>query len=744
MDLKTILIQIENPKLLSLGHFGLEGESQRITNQGALAATLHPKSFGSRTFHPYIQTDFSETQLELITPVQESLAEALRYLTAIHSVTRQNLATSELLWPCSMPPHLPDTEADIQIAQLATAADVDYRQQLAKKYGRRKQMMSGIHFNFGLDESLLSALFQQQKEYQDVTDFNNAVYCKLARNYLRHRWLISYLFGASPVAPNNFFTTETSSLPVRTIRGSSLGYRNFAEVNVSYTDFASYQKSLKQLVTAGHLAEAKEYYGAVRLRTRHKQPDAISYLEFRNLDLDPFAPAGVSLATLQFMHLFYLLMLYLPDCTSQEALALGDSQNETVALEHPATRTALMAAGEELFQSLQAMLTVLNLAAFAPLVDKFYQRLLKPQKTPAAKLLRLIEKHGYQGAGLQLAHEQQAHFDKNFYNLAGFEHLELSTQILLADAIKRGITVEVVDESDQLVKLTWQGQVEYVKNANMTSKDSYIVPLLMANKVVTKKILAEHGFLVPKSREYRQLAHALADYEFFAQRPFVIKPKSTNYGLGITIFPESSSYASFQQALTLAFKEDSHVLVEEYLPGTEYRFLVIDNQVAAVLLRIPAHVTGNGIDTIAQLVAQKNSNVLRGTHHRAPLEKIKLGKIERLVLAEAGMTLETVPQKGAKVWLRENSNISTGGDSLDVTDEMPVSYKKIAIAAVTALGAKVCGIDLIIPDLAADSLDYGILEANFNPAMFMHVFPESGTGRRVTENILDLLFPDSR
>ncbi|MFW7394673.1 bifunctional glutamate--cysteine ligase/glutathione synthetase, partial [Vagococcus fluvialis] len=98
------------------------------------------------------------------------------------------------------------------------------------------------------------------------------------------------------------------------------------------------------------------------------------------------------------------------------------------------------------------------------------------------------------------------------------------------------------------------------------------------------------------------------------------------------------------------------------------------------------------------------------------------------------------------VYLRENSNVSTGGDSIDVTDDMDESYKKIAEEAVEALGAKICGIDLIIPDktIKGNKKDtsYGIIEGNFNPAMHMHIYPFAGTGRRLTMNVLELLYPD--
>ena len=112
------------------------------------------------------------------------------------------------------------------------------------------------------------------------------------------------------------------------------------------------------------------------------------------------------------------------------------------------------------------------------------------------------------------------------------------------------------------------------------------------------------------------------------------------------------------------------------------------------------------------------------------------------MLKEQGLTIYSVPEKEQIVYLRENSNVSTGGDSIDMTDVIDDSYKQIAIEAVAALGAKICGIDLIIPDKdvkgARDSLTYGIIEANFNPAMHMHVYPYAGQGRRLTMDVLKL------
>jgi glutamate--cysteine ligase len=142
---------------------------------------------------------------------------------------------------------------------------------------------------------------------------------------------------------------------------------------------------------------------------------------------------------------------------------------------------------------------------------------------------------------------------------------------------------------------------------------------------------------------------------------------------------------------------------------------------------------------------QKNRDPLRGRYHRTPLESIQLGELEKLMLKGQGYRKDSIPKNEEIVYLRENSNISTGGDSIDVTDQIPDDYKKIAVDAVAALGVKICGIDLIIEDteVPADNKNaYGIIEANFNPSMYMHIYPYKGESRRLTMHIIHYLFPE--
>lgn len=732
--------------------FGIEREGQRVDLAGNLAKTDHPAIFGDRSYHPYIQTDFSETQTEMITPVTDSIPELFQYLAAVYDVTARSIPKEEMIWPLSMPPALPEKDEEIIIAKLKNFEDVLYRRYLAKKYGKRKQMVSGIHFNFEFGDELLRTLFSHQEEFQDFSEFKTELYLKTARNFMRYRWMITYLFGASPMSEKNYFLDESHPQePVRSIRNSALGYTNHPNVKVSYASMKQYLADIERMIEEGKLSEEKEFYTPLRFRGGKKVADlattGVRYIELRNIDLNPYARLGINPEQVRFLQLFLMYMLWTEekeDC--DQWVAEGTTRNNKVALEQPSDQTEFHQEGREILEGMKQMLVELDWLDSLYLVEEALTQMDHPEQTLAAKLYQEAQLSSQQEVAVALGHQYYKESHERPYQLAGFREMELSTQIFMFDAIQKGVQVKVLDESDQFLRLQFQDHVEYVKNANMTSKDSYIVPLIMENKTVTKKVLKEAGFRVPGGAEFSSMEEAVKAYPRFAEQAFVIKPKSTNYGLGITIFKEGASLEDYQAGLAIAFREDSSVLVEEFMPGTEYRFFVIDGEVQAIMLRVPANVIGDSIRTVKELVEEKNSDPLRGTNHRAPLELIQLGELEQLMLKEQGLTIESVPQANQIVYLRENSNISTGGDSIDMTDEFSEAYKKIAVSAVEALGAKISGIDLIIPDKeidpTTDKKAYGIIEANFNPAMHMHVYPFAGKGRRLTMNVLKLLYPE--
>ena len=741
--------------LFQQGSFGIEKESQRVHADGSIVTTEHPKVFGNRSYHPYIQTDFAESQVEIITPPQHKLEDSLRWLSAIHQVVLRSIPEDEYLFPLSMPAGLPP-EDQIQVAQLDNAEDVAYREHLVKSYGKNKQMVSGIHYNFQLDPELVQTLFKAQSEYQSAVQFQNDLYLKMAKNFLRYQWVLLYLLAATPTVQDNYFKQGNplkAGQYVRSLRSSQYGYVNDPEIKVSFDSIESYVESLEHWVKTGKLIAEKEFYSNVRLRgakkARELLKNGIQYLEFRLFDLNPFDQDGITLSDAKFIHYFVLLMIWLDETVDQNGVELGKARLAEVALENPLSPTQYAAEGEQLLNQLLAMLQDIHAPQeISEIVQQKLQQFADPALTLGGRLVQAIEKAGdYQKLGAALAQQYKSNAFERFYALTAFDNMELSTQALLFDLIQKGIKTEILDEQDQFLCLQVGDHIEYVKNGNMTSKDSYISPLIMENKVVTKKVLHKAGFNVPQSLEFTSAEQAIANYGLFEGRAVVIKPKSTNYGLGITIFQQGvSNREDFAKAIEIAFREDKEVMVEDYLSGTEYRFFVLGDETLAVLLRVPANVVGDGKHSVAELVAAKNDHPLRGDGSRTPLKKIALGDIEKLQLKEQGLTVDSIPEAGRIVQLRANSNISTGGDSIDMTDEMHPSYKSLAVGITKAMGAAVCGVDLIIPDLhkpAEPSLQsWGVIEANFNPMMMMHIFPYSGKSRRLTLDVIKMLFPE--
>ena len=138
----------------------------------------------------------------------------------------------------------------------------------------------------------------------------------------------------------------------------------------------------------------------------------------------------------------------------------------------------------------------------------------------------------------------------------------------------------------------------------------------------------------------------------------------------------------------------------------------------------------------------KNRNSLRGKGYKTQLEKIKIGVTEKMFLGINDIKISDIPKENEIVYLRENSNISTGGDSVDYTDDIPQKYKDISLKAAKAVDAKICGVDMIINDISNENPtdnDYAIIEANFNPAIHIHTYPFKGKRRRIAGKILDLL-----
>ena len=405
MTINQLLQKLDTASPILQATFGLERENLRVTADGHLAQTAHPSQLGSRNFHPTIQTDFSEQQLELITPIAHSTKEARRLLGAISDVAGRSIDQSERLWPLSMPPQL--TEEEIAIAHLENDYERHYREGLAEKYGKKLQAISGIHYNMELGKDLITALFQVSSHHS-LKDFKNDLYLKLARNFLRFRWILTYLYGAAPLAETGFYSQEISQ-PIRSFRNSDYGYVNDENIQVSYASLEQYVTDIENYVQSGELSAEKEFYSAVRFRgQKHNRAyldQGITYLEFRCFDLNPFDHLGISQETLDTVHLFLLSLLWLDDVENVDAvLKAAHDLNQKIACSHPLTALPDEADSSALLQAMEELIQHFELPTYyQSLLQQLKEALLKPQLTLSGQLLPHIQQDSLIAFGLDKA-----------------------------------------------------------------------------------------------------------------------------------------------------------------------------------------------------------------------------------------------------------------------------------------------------------------------------------------------------
>jgi glutamate--cysteine ligase len=578
---------------------------------------------------------------------------------------------------------------------------------------------------------------------------------------LRLRWLYILLYGDSPVVDPSFeLMCKMAPYPIEknvialSIRNSCFGYQNFDDLFPDYSSVFNYKSSINQMIKDEKIAAAKELYSPVRPKFL-RNPDHISYLEFRFIDIDPLTKAGISSEALRFLHAFalYGLLTDEPDDFDAEAQAEANRYHTGVALYGLNTANYLVDEDGERYKVWLKAKTILREIAdlFGKLdidnpeylisLSHAIELIENPRERKVYEVLKGIVKMGYISFHIEKAQYYLNGSRTTSYNFHGLEDMELSTQLLLREAVKRGVSFEILDRKENFIRFQKDGNIQYVKQATKTSLDNYASILAMENKLVTKKILEEHEIRVPKGLEYTSADAAKADFLIHQGKPVVIKPNQTNFGLGITILKENNNEETYRRAVDIAFEHDSTILIEEFISGKEFRFFVIGDEVAGILHRVPANVTGDGTKTIRELVELKNQDPLRGKGYRTPLEKIQLGEAEAMFLKQQNKDFSTIPTFGEIVFLRENSNISTGGDSIDFTDDIPDSYKQIAVRAAKALNVVITGLDMIIPDVSAEATDdnYAIIELNFNPAIHIHCHPFQGKNRKLNEKLMDAL-----
>ena len=437
---------------------GIEKEALRITPEGKLSQTTHPEVLGSPLTSSSITTDFSESQLELITSVHSDTVECLDELKNIQTFVYENL-DKQLLWPHSMPCHISENE-NIPLAQYGSTnvaqSKTIYRRGLSNRYGSLMQTISGIHYNFSLSEECWQKLGFNDRYARTQGYFD------LIRNFRRWSWLLIYLFGASPIIPKGLASSSKDSemlelddktlyKPYATsLRMGSMGYQSDAQnaFSISYNSLDEYVQGMKTALTINHeayeniglqkngiyqqlntslLQIENEFYGSIRPKRialagerqiTALQNRGVEYVEVRCLDLDPYDPIGITESQIRFIDTFLIM------CLLSESPPDSIEENELINLNHTSVvnygrqhrlnlkntaQVSLEDWGKLVIQECKVVAEILdeanNCSLYSESIEIQSTKIKDAEQTPSAILLRQLIKDGrsFQDLGIALA-----------------------------------------------------------------------------------------------------------------------------------------------------------------------------------------------------------------------------------------------------------------------------------------------------------------------------------------------------
>jgi glutamate--cysteine ligase len=484
------LINSREPRFLSEGSRGLERESLRVNPDGRIAQSPHPVGLGSALTNPHVTTDYAEALTELVTPTFHSNAALLQYLVDLHQFVYRQIG-EELLWATSMPCAL-HGDAEVPIARYGNSHQgllkSIYRHGLLIRYGGIMQAISGVHFNYSFPQQFWPLYAQVCQSHDAGKDFVSARYFDMLRNYRRHGWIVSYLFGVSPALCKSFLRGRADHQleplgndsfigPYATsLRMSDIGYRNRgqSEVPVSVNHIDEYLRDLRRAVSTPHppfqklgvkvdgeyrqlsgnlLQIENEYYSYVRPkraprageRTTHALArGGVEYVEVRALDNSAFDPVGVNLRKLYFLEAFVQLLLLKasPPIDANEDTSVDrnhlivarQGRQPGLTLVRDGRNVPMIGWAEELLDSMTGVCEQLD----AGHADRPYSATLKDQQaklcdveqTPSARLLRELRSHdeSFSALALRFSVEHRRHIDSQPTNEARRREFEAEAQ----------------------------------------------------------------------------------------------------------------------------------------------------------------------------------------------------------------------------------------------------------------------------------------------------------------------------
>ena len=327
-----------------------------------------------------------------------------------------------------------------------------------------------------------------------------------------------------------------------------------------------------------------------------------------------------------------------------------------------------------------------------------------------------------------------------------FKNLHSNQKILIYEMLKRGINVELLSEKLELIKTSYQGHVEFIYDRD-SSIMPYHVSVLAGNKGITKKILQDNGISVPIGEVFPISEYdAILEAFHILDCPVVLKPVFGSHGYDV--YTNITSEKELLEAIEKMVKNkglQTKVLIEEFYPAKEYRVFVTKNRDYAVLHRDPAHVFGNGVNTIKELIDMENYR--RMNPRTNALCEILVDEEMYRYMNMNNITMDDIPKKGTKVYLRTNSNVAMGGICEDYTDRVHQSVIDIGMNVLKSFpGLPYVGIDFMTNSIEEEQNDesYRIIEINTVPGVHMHFRPAIGKSQNIAKYMVDIIYPETK
>ena len=462
---KKILNRFQN--LTKRFETGFEKESLRVSKE-CISTKPHPRSIGSALTNRYITTDFSEAQLELVTPPHEDKKDAMQFLDDIHHFISHKIE-DEIIWPFSMPLDIGSDE-DILIASygksnLARFKEI-YRNGLSERYGKMMQAISGLHYNYSVPESIWESEFFNNKDI-DPKKTRSAAYFNMMRNVYRMNWLVLYLFGASPVITKNFLAQDsdpfkkldkkTLYLPFATsLRMSNYGYQNARrkKIEVSINSMDQYISDLRSATNTTHhefrniqtensnfqaqineniLQIDDEYYAIARAKskiisdqrtTSKLKQGGVDFIELRSLDIDPFSRIGIKEETALFVE---ILLTYcfikqgqlfsseeIDNINHNDLLVAKMGRKPNLELIRDGKKISLSDWGNQIMENLYPIAAILDCegAKYSVAIDNAKEKINNPDQTLSAQMLELLSSNNtsFLELGMSIGQEHKNYF----------------------------------------------------------------------------------------------------------------------------------------------------------------------------------------------------------------------------------------------------------------------------------------------------------------------------------------------